>query len=151
MLIFKQIQIHDAATIPYKNQDGMIKSNTVRTHEKFHGHKCKDSVIWKANEGLAYSKLTMMFKISVYTKEYDIAYVQDSTMVPLSLQSDNDKATGFQQITLGGMDSVRFILPSSFVFVHHAFIVNTDDIHLNHYFVNDLINLDMYLHINQQG
>src|SRR6266481_357004 len=56
----------------------------------------------------------MMFKISVYTEEYDIAYVQDYTVVPLSLQSDNDKAPGFQQITLGGMDSMRFILPSSF-------------------------------------
>src|SRR5258708_14550092 len=75
------------------------------------------------------------------------AYVQDYTAVPLSLQSDNDKAPGFQQITLGGMDSMRFILPSSFV--HHTFIVNTDDICLNHYFVNDLINLDMYLHLNQ--
>jgi len=90
-----------------------------------------------------------MFKISVYAEEYDIAYVQDYTTVPLSLQSDNNKATGFQQITLGGMDSMRFILPSSFVC--HTFIVNTDDIHLNHYFVNDLINLDMYLRLNQQG
>ncbi len=90
-----------------------------------------------------------MFKISVYTEEYDIAYVQDYTTVPLSLQSDNNKAPGFQQITLGGMDSMRFILPSSFV--HHTFIVNTDDICLNHYFVNDLINPDMYLCLNQQG
>ncbi len=92
---------------------------------------------------------THAFKISVYTEEYDIAYVQDYTMVPLSLQSDNDKATGFQQITLGGMDHMRFILPSSFV--HHTFIVNTDDICLNHYFVNDPINPDMYLCLNQQG
>ena len=83
-----------------------------------------------------------MFKISVNTKEYDIAYVQDYTTMPLSLQSDNDKATGFQQVTLGGMDSMRFDLPSSFV--HHAFIVNTDDIHLNH-------DPDMYFCLNQWG
>ena len=76
-----------------------------------------------------------MFKISVYTEEYNTVYVQDYTAVP---QSDNNKATGFQQVALGGMDSMRFILPSSFV--HHTFMVNTDDIHLNHYSVNDLIN-----------
>ena len=35
--------------------------------------------------------------------------------------------------------------------IRHAFIVNTDDIHLNHYFVDDLIDPDMYLHLNQQG
>src|SRR5260221_2642986 len=106
MLIFKQIQIHDAATIPYKNQDGMIKSNTVRTHEKFHGHKCKDSAIRKANEGLAYSKLTMVFKISVYNNEYHTADVQYSTMLPLTLQSDNYEATELQQINLQGIDHV---------------------------------------------
>ena len=110
------------------------------THKKFHGRKHEDSVIWQASNGLAYSKLIMMFKISVYTKEYDIAYVQDYTTMPLSLQSDNDKATGFQQVILGGMDSMRFDLPSSFV--HHAFIVNTDDIHLNH-------DPDMYFCLNQ--
>ena len=88
-----------------------------------------------------------MFKISVYAEEYDIAYVQDYTAVPLGLQSDNNKATGFQQVALGGMDSMRFILPSSFVC--HPFIVNTDDIHLSHYFVNDLIDPDMYFHLNQ--
>ena len=40
MLIFKQIQIYDAATILYKSlEDSTIKSDTVRTHKKFHGHK----------------------------------------------------------------------------------------------------------------
>ena len=68
---------------------------------------------------------------------------------PLVFKSDNNKATGFQQVTLGGMDSMRFDLPSSFVC--HAFIVNTDDIHLNRYFVNDLIDPDMYFHLNQWG
>ena len=49
--------------------------------------------------GLAYSKLTMMFKISVYTKEYDIAYSMSKTTLqcPLVFKVTMTKPLGFSK------------------------------------------------------
>src|SRR5258708_17258134 len=122
-----------------------IKHNT---HEEFHGHKCTDSVLVQqrdASHNLSYAKLLLMFKISVSGEEHDIVFIQDYAVASPADMSEDDKATGFRKLILGGLESTYFILPDSII--RSAFIVNTDDIHENHYFINDLVDTDMYLRL----
>jgi len=141
------MKIYDSATVPYQSLDDFsIKYDIIRTHEEFHGHKCTDSVLVQQRDGshnLGYAKLLLMFKISVSGEEHDIVFIQDYAVASPADMSEDDKATGFRKLILGGLESTYFILPDSII--RSAFIVNTDDIHENHYFINDLVDTDMYL------
>ena len=120
----------------------------MRTHDQFHGQEQKDSVIWKSGRDLIYSKLLLLFKIQIDEAEYPLAFGQDYTPIASNDLSEDDKATGFQRFSLGGMECTQFILPKNFI--HGAFMVNTDDLHVNHYFLNDLVDPHMYLYLRSQ-
>src|SRR6266478_1945059 len=104
-----------------------------------------ESAILKAPHGQCYAKILMLFKISVLDKTHDITLIQDYDPIPDYMLNEDDCNVGFQQVHLG--DASRFVSPEEFV--HTAFIVNTDDNQLHRYFINDLIDNDMYLHLNQ--
>ena len=134
----KQIHIYHAATIPYQSlEDGNIHYDTVRTHEDFH--------VWNSAGEQAYSKLLLLFKLQIDETEHSLAFVQDYTPITSNDLTDDDRATGFQRFSLGGMDYTRFIFAKHFI--RGAFMVNTDDLHGNHYFLNDLVDPDMYLRL----
>ncbi len=142
----KQIHIYHAATIPYQSlEDGNIHYDTVRTHEDFHGQKREESIVWNSAGEQAYSKLLLLFKLQIDETEHSLAFVQDYTPIASNDLTDDDRATGFQQFSLGGMDYTRFIFAKHFIC--GAFMVNTDDLHGNHYFLNDLVDPDMYLRL----
>ncbi len=104
-----------------------------------------ESAILKAPHGQCYAKILMLFKISVSDKTHDIALIQDYNPIPDYMLNEDDCNVGFQQVHLG--DASRFVSPEEFVCT--AFIVNTNDNQLHRYFINDLIDDDMYLHLNQ--
>ena len=127
-------------------EHGGKEYDIVRTHESFHGQKREDSVIWNNAGQQAYAKLLLLFKLQVDETKYSLAFVQDYTAAPSNVLTDDDKATGFQQYSLGAADATRFIFAKDFI--RGAFMVNTDDMHGDHYFLNDLVDPDMYLRLN---
>jgi len=126
-------------------EDDNTRYDIVRTHEKFHGKKREESVIWNNAGEQAYSKLLLLFKFWIDGTEHSLAFVQDYTPIASNHLTDDDRATAFLKFSLGGMDCTRFIFPNQFI--HGAFMVNTDDLHGNHYFLNDLVDADIYLRL----
>lgn len=126
-------------------EDGNIYYDTVRTHEDFHGQKREESVIWNNAGEQAYSKLLLLFKLQIDDTEHCLAFVQDYTPIASNDLNDDDRATGLQLFSLGGMDCTRFIFAKHFIC--DAFMVKTDDLCDNHYFLNDLVDPDMYLRL----
>ncbi len=122
-----------------------MNQDVLRTHELFHGWKHEESAILRAAHGQHYAKILMLFSISVSGKMHDIIFIQDYDCIPDLMLNKDDHDVGFQQICLG--DTSRFVSPEEFVCT--AFIINTDDNWLHRYFVNDLVDDDMYLHLNQ--
>src|SRR6266436_6876716 len=108
------MKIYDSATVPYQSLDDFsIKYDIIRTHEEFHGHKCTDSVLVQQRDGshnLGYAKLLLMFKISVSGEEHDIVFIQDYAVASPADMSEDDKATGFRKLILGGLVS-QFMTP----------------------------------------
>src|SRR5260370_3346256 len=104
-----------------------------------------ESAILKAPHGQRYAKILMLFKISVLDKTHNIALIQDYNPIPDYMLNEDDHNVGFRQVHLG--DASRFVSPEEFVCT--TFIINTDDNQLHRYFINDLIDDDMYLRLNQ--
>ena len=120
--------------IPYQRLDMWeMDQDVLRTPKLFHGQKCEESAILRAANGQCYVKILMLFSISVLGKMHDIAFIQDYDPIPNSMLNEDDCDVGFQQVCLG--DASRFVSPQEFLCT--AFIVNTDDNRLNHYFIND--------------
>ncbi len=122
-----------------------MDQDVLRTHELFHGWKCKESAILRAAHGQCYAKILMLFSILVSGKMHNVIFIQDYDHIPNLMLNKDDHDVGFQQICLG--DTSRFVSPEEFV--HAAFIINMDDNWLHHYFVNDLVDDNMYLCLNQ--
>ena len=122
-----------------------MDQDVLRTHELFHSRKREESAILRAAHGQRYAKILMLFSISVSGKMHDVVFIQDYDCIPNSMLNEDDRDVGFQQICLG--DTSRFVSPEEFV--RAAFIINTDDNRLHRYFVNDLVDDDMYLRLNQ--
>src|SRR5258708_20740658 len=121
--------------------------DTLQTHEDFHGKKQEESVILKSIHGQSYTKVHLLFKVSISSTMYDMAFIQYYSVVPCSMVCEDDHDTGFKCFMLDDSPSgTRFISPEEFV--HAAFVVNTDDNCINCYFVNDLVDNDMYLQLN---
>src|SRR5258705_12707289 len=88
-----------------------------------------------------------LFKVYLSSTMYDVAFIQDYSVVPCSMVHEDDHDTGFQCLMLDDSPSgTRFISPEEFVCA--AFVVNTDDNCINCYFMNDLVDNDMYLQLN---
>ena len=96
--------------------------DTLWTHEDFHGRKWEESVILKGIHGQLYMKVHLLFKVYLSSTMYDMAFIQDSP------------------------SGMRFISPEEFICA--AFVVNTDDNCINCYFMNDLVDNNMYLQLN---
>ncbi len=122
-----------------------MDQDVLRTHKLFHGQKHEKSAILRAAHGQRYAKILMLFSILVSGKMHDIIFIQDYDCIPDSMLNKDDCNVGFQQICLG--DTSRFVSLEEFVCA--AFIVNMDDNWLHHYFVNNLVDDDMYLCLNQ--
>ena len=121
--------------------------DTLQTHEDFHGRKQEESVILKGIHGQSYTKVLLLFKVYLSSTTYDVACIQDYSVVPHSMVHEDDHDTGFQCLMLDDSPSgTRFVSPEEFVCA--AFVVNTDDNHINCYFMNDLVDNDMYLRLN---
>src|SRR5260221_8879876 len=91
--------------------DFSIKYDIIRTHEEFHAHKCIDSDLVQQRDGphnLVYAKLLLMFKISVSGEEHDIVFIQDYAVASPADMSEDDKATGFRKLILGGLESTSY-------------------------------------------
>src|SRR5260370_29344623 len=109
--------------IPYWRMDTLeMDQDVLRTHEHFHGQKCKELAILKAPHGECYAKVLMLFRISVSGKVHDVIFIQDYNLIPDSMLNEDDHNVGFQQLHLG--DTSRFLSPEEFV--SSAFIINTD-------------------------
>ena len=105
-------------------------------------------VILKSIEGQSYAKIHLLFKISISNTTYDIAFIQDYSAVPSSMLSEDDGDTRFHCLMLEDLPtSTRFISPEEFICA--AFIVKTDDNHINCYLLNDLVDNDMYFWLGQ--
>ncbi len=118
--------------------------DTLQTHEAFHGRKQEESVILKGIHGQSYAKVHLLFKVSISSTTYDVAFIQDYSVVPHSMVCEDDHDTGFQCLMLDDSPSgTRFISPEEFM--HAVFVVDTDENCINCYFVNDLVDNDMYL------
>jgi len=121
--------------------------DTLWTHEDFHGRKQEESVILKGIHGWSYVKVHLLFKVYLSSTMYDVAFIQDYSVVPHSMVCEDDHDTGFQCLMLDDSPSgMRFISPEEFICA--AFVVNTDDNCINCYFMNDLVDNDMYLQLN---
>ncbi len=121
--------------------------DTLWTHEDFHGRKQEESVILKGIHGWSYAKVHLLFKVYLSSTMYDVTFIQDYSVVPCSMVREDDHDTGFQCLMLDDSPSgMRFVSPEEFVCA--AFVVNTDDNCINCYFMNDLVDNDMYLQLN---
>jgi hypothetical protein len=119
----------------------------VRTHADFHGKKWEESVIFKNHHVYAFAKVHLLFKVSILGTEYDIAFIQDYSIVPPIL-SEDDLDAGFLCLRLENLPgSTRFISPKGFVCA--AFIVDTGDNRIDRYCLNDFVDNDMYLRLNE--
>ena len=144
-----QIHIHNSVIIPYQNMDTLdMDCDTVWTHKTFHGRRQEKSVILKNSEGQSYARLHLLFMVSISNTTHDVAFIHNYSAVPPSLLSEDDHDTGFLCLMLEDLPThTRFTSPQEFV--HAAFIVNTDDNWVNCYFLNDLVDNDMYFRLSQ--
>ena len=109
--------------------------------------KQEESVILKSTQGQLYTKVHLLFQLSILGTTYEVAFIQDYSAVPHSMLSEDNQDTGLQSLMLENLpNSMRFISPGEFVCT--TFIVNTDDNWINHYLVNDIIDKDMFLRLN---
>ncbi len=65
-------------------------------------------------------KVLLLFKVYLSSTTYDVAFIQDYSVVPHSMVHEDDSPSG-----------TRFVSPEEFI--HAAFVVNTDDNHINCY------------------
>src|SRR5260370_34714477 len=98
--------------------------DTLQTHKDFHGRKQEELVILKGIHGWSYTKVLLLFKVYLSSTMYDMAFIQDYSVVPHSMVHEDDHDTGFQCLMLDDSPSgMRFFSPEEFICV--AFLVNT--------------------------
>src|SRR5258708_36201131 len=82
----------------------------------------------------SYTKVLLLFKVYLSSTMYDMAFIQDYSVVPCSMVCEDDHDTGFQCLMLDDSPSgTRFVSPKEFI--HADFVVNTDDNCINCYFM----------------
>jgi hypothetical protein len=96
-------------------------------------------------EKISFAKLVFMFKCNAFGTIYDIALVRYYTPSPDRRITTTDKLTGFRRVTLTPAKDAQFVFLGSVI--RGAYLVPTSDRRPNEYFVNDLIDSDMYIRL----
>src|SRR5260370_1581301 len=95
----------------------------------------------------SYTKVLLLFKVYLSSTMYDVAFIQDYSVVPHSMVHEDDHDTGFQCLMLDDSPSgTRFVSPEEFI--HAPFLVNTVDNCTNSYFINNLIHNTLHPKLN---
>jgi hypothetical protein len=141
-----QIDIFRSVTVPYECLDTRTaKYDTVRIHEEVYGRKQEGSVLLKSASGYGYAKILLLFKVYIGDQQHNVAFIQNYSPVPPENYRDDDHAIGFPVLILESAGT-QFTSPSTFV--RAVFAVTTDDLRPNHYFVNDVLDNDIFLRLN---
>ncbi len=99
--------------IKYESLDnGAARNEFIHTHEKFHGWKCEEAVIFSASDTIRFVKIIKMFNICVQGSISSIALAQEYCLVSPSEYVENDWIIGFPLLWLEP-PQCTFFVPTS--------------------------------------
>ncbi len=130
--------------IKYESLDnGATRDEFVHMHEKFHGWKREEAVIFSKSGTIRFTKIIKLFDVLVQGSISTIALAQEYCLASPSEYIGNDRIIGFPLLRLEP-PQCTFFMPVV-KFIRWAFIVpTTDQHHSNYYLLNDVIDTDMF-------
>ncbi len=133
--------------IKYESLDnGAARNEFICTHEKFHGWKCEEAMIFSTSDTIWFAKIIKMFGICVQGSISSIALAQEYCLVLPSEYIENAWIIGFPLLQLKPPQHTFFVPVVKFI--RRAFIVPTTDHHRsNFYLLNDVIDTDMFFRL----
>ena len=132
--------------IKYESLDnGATRDEFVHMHEKFHGWKREEAVIFSKSGTIRFTKIIKLFDVLVQGS-ISTALAQEYCLASPSEYIGNDWIIGFPLLWLEPPQCMFFVPVVKFI--RWAFIVPTTDQHcLNYYLLNDVIDTDMFFHL----